>query len=327
MNEAQDIIYRIPRLALVVPCLNEEETLQSTAESLTTLLSGLISAGRIDYDSFIMFVDDGSTDGSWNIISSLADNYDNIRGIKLTANTGQQNAILAGLDEVFHCCDAALTIDADLQDDLCAVPEMIDAYASGCEVVYGVRDNRDSDTRWKRSTAMAYYKIAEWLGVRQIPNHSEFRLLSHEVISRLRFYGERNIYLRGLIPSIGFREHRVYYTRRPRAAGKTKYSLRRMMNLAADGITSFSIKPVRLVFAVGLIFLLIALGILLYVLIQHFNGRSTEGWSSIMLSIWFCSGIVLMSLGIIGEYIGKIYLEVKHRPRYTIDDRTHTTRK
>lgn len=318
MNTSQ----HIPRLAIIVPCYNEQEILSETNNKLSTLLSDMISKGYISNDSYIMYGDDGSYDSTWNIISSMVENDAHIEGLCLAGNVGHQNMLIALLDAVRFHCDIAVSIDADLQDDINVIPDMVKEYMRGNDIVLGVRDRRDSDSCFKRTTALLFYGLLDWLGVRSVRNHADFRLMSRHAIDILSEYEERNIYLRGVVCSLGLKQSSVLYNRGPRLAGESKYPLNKMINLALDGITSFSIKPVRLIFALGLLFLIVTLVIFVYVLINYFNGNTVAGWSSLILSIWFCSGILLMSLGIIGEYIGKIYTEVKHRPRYIVDKNT-----
>lgn len=307
-----------PVLAIVVPCYNEREMLPLSVPAFTTLLDNLVADSMVAPESFLLLVDDGSTDGTREVIVSLCQGNPRVRAIRLGFNSGQQNALMAGLESVAGKCDCVVTADADLQDDINAIPAMLQRYAAGAEVVYGVRACRTTDSRFKRESAAAFYATQQRLGVRVIPEHSDFRLLSASALATLLQYRERNLFLRALIPSMGLREDIVEYERAPRQAGKSKYPLRRMLNFSADGITSFSIRPVRMVFFIGLVFIVVALCILVYVLIRHFSGHTDAGWSSLMLSIWFVSGVLLVSLGVIGEYVGKIYYEVKHRPRYRI---------
>lgn len=308
-----------PKLAFIVPCYNEEAALPGSALQLSALMQQMKDAGKVARESFILYVDDGSRDATWSIIErlNLASPYN--CGLKMAGNVGQQNSMLAGMEAVMDIADAAITIDADLQDDINVIPQMVHQFREGSEIVYGVRDNRDSDTWFKRNTAVAFYKFMKMLGVKTIYNHSEFRLMSSLAIRTLLRYEERNIYIRGILPQMGYRQSQVTYVRKPRAAGETKYPFSKLLNLALDAITSFSVKPIRMLFSIGLLFLIVALGMLVFVLYNKFTGRTTEGWSSLMLSIWFCSGVLLMSMAIVGEYVGKIYTEVKHRPRYNIE--------
>lgn len=310
---------RLPKIAIVVPCYNEQEVLPETNRVLCTLLDRMAANAEISTDSYIAYVDDGSRDNTWQIIKQYSSGNRRVKGIKLAANVGHQNALIAGLDTVSENCDAAISIDADLQDDVEAIPQMVEKFREGFEIVYGVREDRESDTWFKRESAQSFYKMMNHLGVKSIYNHADFRLMSVEVLRDFLRYDERNMFIRGIIPGLGRTQTSVYYKRKPRTAGESKYPLKKMINFAVDGITSFSVRPVRMVFFIGFIFLLVALGIFIYVMIRYFSGETIEGWTSLMLSIWFCTGVTLMALGVIGEYIGKIYTEVKHRPRYSIE--------
>lgn len=318
-NEEPGELRNAPRLALVVPCYNEEAVIGTSHIRLLSIMTDMIGRKEISSESFILYVDDGSSDFTWNLIEKCTEETSFAIGLKLALNVGQQNAIMAGLDFVKGKCDAVVTIDADLQDDINVLPEMVRAYREGCEIVYGVRDSRASDTWLVRTTATSFYKVLSRMGVRTVFNHSDFRLMSGPALNELSRYGERNLYLRGIVPNIGFRSGEVHYDRQERKAGVTKYPFTKRAGLAIDGITSFSIRPVRLVFGIGVIFILISLVIFIYVMIRHFSGETIEGWTSLMLSIWFCTGVLLISLGIIGEYVGKIYIETKHRPRYVVE--------
>ncbi len=308
-----------PVLGIIIPCYNEEEVIEISNKVLQNLLRRMIDDGLISAKSFMLYVDDGSSDRTWSIISGLNETYQNVAGLKLSKNEGQQPALIAGMEMVKDRCDAMVTMDVDLQDEPEAVIDMVKDYRDGAEVVYGVRDSRGKDTWFKRETALGFYKIMQKLGTNTIYNHSEFRLMSRRVVEALLSFPERNLYLRGLIPMIGYKQTIVKYARTERAAGVTKYSIFKLINLAINAITSLSVRPVRMLFVISLLFLLVALGILIYVLINHFNHRAIEGWASMMLSIWFCSGVVLLGLGIVGEYVGKIYTEVKQRPIYFTD--------
>ncbi|MBD5281098.1 MAG: glycosyltransferase family 2 protein [Bacteroides sp.] len=307
------------RLAIIVPCLNEEEILPHSIGVLSATLNTLIDNKTIDAGSFLLLVDDGSTDATWQIISDRASAM--VKGITLTHRCGQQTALLAGLEEALPEADILITIDADLQDDVRVIPEMIKENEAGADIVYGVRRDRHNDSWMKKNSAAAFYSTMRRLGVDCVSNHADFRLMSSRAVADLLDYGERNLYLRGLVPMLGYRQACVYYDRESRMAGKSKYPLRKMFDFAIDGITSFSVRPVRMLFWLGIIFTLTALGIGIYSLIRHFSGETIAGWTSLMLSIWFCTGVLLMGLGIIGEYIGKIYIEVKKRPRYKVADR------
>lgn len=306
-----------PVLCITVPCYNEQEVLHATNKELIAVLTRLVKAGKVSDSSFILYVNDGSRDNTWHIISHLASEYPGrVAGLDLAANVGHQKALLAGLEKGAPLSDVTVSIDADLQDDTAAIERMVDKFAAGADIVYGIREDRSTDTWFKRNTALAFYRLMRRLGVKTEYNHADFRLMSRRATIRLTEYPEENLFLRGLVPLIGYRQERVYYDRKERQAGESKYPLGKMLAFAVDGITSFSVKPVRMVFVIGLVFILVALAMGIYVAIRHFGGHTIEGWSSMVLSIWFCSGIVLICLGIVGEYIGKIYTEVKHRPRY-----------
>lgn len=311
---------RYPRLAIVVPCYNEQEVFQATERQLRSLLLKMMEADLIAKDSFTVYVDDGSKDATWTLIEEAAALYPGIdRGVKLGHNTGHQNALLAGLEAVLGKCDITITIDADLQDDIDAIPRMVEEYAKGNEIVYGVRNSRHTDSWFKRNSAKWFYTMMRRLGVESVNNHADFRLMSSRAVSELLRYKENNIFLRGIVPKIGLEHTNVYYDRKVREAGESKYPLKKMVNFALEGITSFSIKPVRMVFNLGFVFIFIALCIFIYTLYRYFTHDVIEGWTSLMLSVWFCTGVLLLALGIIGEYIGKIYLEVKGRPRYVVE--------
>lgn len=308
------------RLAIVVPCYNEQEIFEKSEGTLRALLARMEGEGLIDGASRVVYVDDGSRDATWSLIERAVEAFPQFDcGVKLGHNVGHQNALLAGLEAVADSFDAVITIDADLQDDIEAIPEMVDKFRHGAEIVYGVRKSRQTDTWFKRSTARSFYNTMTKLGVESIPNHADFRLMSARAVKELLKYKERNIFLRGIVPKIGLQQAEVYYDRKSREAGVSKYPFRKMVNFALEGITSFSIRPVRMVFMLGVVFLFIALGILVYTLYRYFSHEVIEGWTSLMLSIWFCTGVLLLALGIIGEYVGKIFLEVKERPRFVIE--------
>lgn len=313
MNAARENRTIPPCLGIVVPCYNEAEVLPCTHGELMKVLDRLKSDGKVSEGSHILYVDDGSTDTTWEVIEALVANSGNA-GIALSGNRGHQNALLAGMAECVGC-DAVITIDADLQDDPAAIGSMVSDYMQGAEIVYGVRSDRSSDNTFKRLTARLHYRTMKALGVRTVYDHGDFRLMGRRALDALLDYGERNLYLRGIVAQLGFAQSAVHYRRHARRAGRSKYPLRRMAELAVDGVTSFSVRPVRLVFATGVVFFAVAMGIFVYVLWRHFSGHTIEGWTSLMLSVWFCSGVLLMALGVIGEYVGKIYTEVKHRPR------------
>jgi glycosyltransferase involved in cell wall biosynthesis len=309
----------MPILYLVLPCYNEEAVLPSTAAALREKMSALIGSGRISPDSRVVFVNDGSKDRTWSIIEALHARDPLFRGISLAHNSGHQNALLAGLMTVKDECDAAITLDADLQDDVDAIDKMLDKFAEGNEIVYGVRSSRDTDSFFKRSTALAFYRLMNLLGAETIDNHADFRLMSKKALQAMEGFGEVNLFLRGMVPLLGFKNDKVYYERKERTAGETKYPLKKMLAFAFEGITSFSVKPIRFITVLGAVIFLASIVMLLYFLIRHFTGHTVSGWTSLAVSIWALGGIQLLSLGIIGEYIGKVYLETKKRPRYVID--------
>lgn len=307
-------------LAIVVPCYNEEDMIPITVTKLSEVISSMANEGVIASNSYMLLVNDGSKDQTWPLIKKYCNETKYVCGVNLAGNVGHQNALMAGLSVAKEHSDVTISIDADLQDDVNVMKLMVLSYIDGCDIVYGVRDNRDSDTFFKRVTAQGFYKVMKALGVKTVYNHADYRLMSKRAIEYLCEFKERNLFLRGLVPLLGFKSSSVYYRRNERVAGETKYPLRKMLHLAIDGITSFSVIPVRFVLVLGLLFILVAFGILIYVAISYTSNNVVPGWSSLMLSIWFCSGCVLMCLGIIGEYIGKIYIETKGRPRYCIEE-------
>lgn len=308
-----------PLLAIVVPCYCEEAVVEETARRLTAVVDRLVASGDADARSHILFVNDGSTDRTWALIEQLHRQNRRVDGLNLAANVGHQAALLAGLDVAAGRSDAVVSIDADLQDDPDVIPQMVAAYRAGADVVFGVRRSRTTDSRFKRVTALAFYRLMNALGTPTVYNHADFRLLSRRAAKQLCRYRERNLFLRGIVPLIGYPSAKVYYDRAERFAGESKYPLRRMVNFAIDGITSFSVRPVRFVFALGCVFVLIALVAAGFVLWSWMKGTLVQGWASLFLSVWFVGGCVLMALGVIGEYIGKIYIEVKDRPRYNVE--------
>lgn len=309
------------KLCIVIPCYNEEEVLPETISRLKDVYHQLETSGLISCESKIIFVNDGSNDDTWEIIKSAKlDDPQMIGGVNLARNYGHQNALLAGMAAASESSDAIITIDADLQDDPNVIHEMINYFNEGCDIVYGVRKERNKDTFFKRTTALAFYKLMRVLGVDSVYNHADYRLMSRRAVEQLLHFRERNLFLRGIVPLIGYKTAKVYYNRVERFAGESKYPLSKMINFAVDGITSFSIKPVRMVLFVGIVFLFVSSLILIYVLYSLFiSHNSVSGWASLMLSIWFVGGVLLISLGVVGEYIGKIYIEVKDRPRYNVD--------
>ncbi|MBQ4464577.1 MAG: glycosyltransferase family 2 protein [Oscillospiraceae bacterium] len=312
-------------LYMVVPCYNEEAVLPETAKQLGGKIASLIRDGKISRKSRITFVNDGSTDGTWELISQLCAGKGArlFCGIDLAHNAGHQAAVLAGLMTVRDRCDAAITMDADLQDDVEAIESMVDACLAGNEVVYGVRSSRKTDSWFKRQTAEGFYKFMKLMGTEVVFNHADFRLMSRRVLEELSHFPESNLFLRGMIPLIGFRSTKVYYERRERFAGESKYPLRKMLHFAAEGITSFSVKPLKIITNLGFLMVLVSVGMVLWAFFTKLTGHSEQGWSSTVCSIWFIGGIQTLCLGIIGEYIGKIYAEVKHRPRYIVAEFLH----
>ncbi len=306
-------------LAIVVPCYNEEEVLPQTNQQLRGLLDTMMRDGLVGQGSYLLYVDDGSRDRTWMIIEGYSNSDAHVRGLKLAGNVGHQNALMAGLETARQDADIIVSIDADLQDDIKAIPEMVKKYDDGCDIVYGVRRKRTTDTLFKRTTAQMFYRFMSGMGVKSVYNHADFRLMSQRAVDALCQYEERNLFLRGLVPLLGYKTDQVLYDRLERQAGESKYPLSKMLSFAIDGVTSFSVKPLRLIFDLGLIFLLISLCILIYVIVALCQGRGVQGWASLMLSIWFVGGCVLICLSIIAAYIGRIYTEEKHRPRYNIE--------
>ena len=307
------------KLGVVLPCYNEEAVLKLSAEQLRTKFLDLKAANLITEDSFVCFVDDGSRDATWEIIEDLTKDP-LFKGIKLATNFGHQNAILAGMFTCKSMADCIITIDADLQDDIDVFDKMIHAYHAGSLIVYGVRDNRDSDTFFKKFTAQSFYKLMQWMKVKSVYNHADFRFIDSRVITELEKFNEVSLFLRGIFPLIGFKSSNVYYARSPRLAGETKYPVGKMLNFAWNGITSFSTSPLRLIFYIGIIMFLLSLFFGVWVTVSALSGNAIKGWSSTLLVNLIFSGINMICLGIIGEYIGKIYQEVKRRPRFIIDE-------
>ena len=308
-----------PVLYIVVPCYNEQDALPQSHERLMKIVDEMIANGGISQDSKLLYVDDGSRDDTWKIVDRFAKESSRVAGVRLACNSGHQNALVAGLASAVERCDITVSIDADLQDDINVIPQMVERYKDGCDIVFGVRRERKTDSWFKRTTAAMFYKMMNRLGVDTIDNHADYRLMSRRAVLALLDYKERNLFIRGIVTQLGYKTDCVYYDRSARIAGESKYPLRKMMNFAIDGITSFSVKPVRLVFTVGVVFLVIALIMLIYVLTAYFMGRAVTGWPSLILSVWLVGAFILIGLGIIGEYVGKIYTEVKNRPRYNID--------
>lgn len=306
------------RLAIVIPCFNEQEVLQETTNRLVALLDGLYNERLIE-DAGIFYVDDGSKDKTWSLVELFHKDNPCVHGVKLSHNCGHQNAVWAGLEYVYHDYDAVISIDADLQDDVNAIRDMVIAYKDGNEVVYGVRKERKTDTYFKRVTALMFYKMMLAMGVDIVYNHADFRLMSSRVVESLMEYPERNLFLRGIVPMIGFKHCNVYYDRSERFAGESKYPLSKMLNFAIDGITSFSVKPLRLITSLGFVMCIISICSGIWALVEYFMGQTIHGWTSLLLSVWFIGGVQLLCVGVLGEYIGKIYKEVKRRPRYFIE--------
>ncbi|MGN1313942.1 MAG: glycosyltransferase family 2 protein [Lachnospiraceae bacterium] len=312
-----------PILYIVVPCYNEEEVLPVTGKLFAEKITQLIEKGKISEKSKTLFVNDGSKDRTWQIICDLSCREKCIEGIALSRNRGHQNAVLAGLMEVKDKCDISITIDCDGQDDINAMDAMIDEYLNGCDVVYGVRSKRDTDTFFKRATAEGYYKVLRWFGADVVFNHADYRLLSARVLEELAEFKEVNIYLRGMIPLVGFKSTSVYYERHQRQAGTSHYPLRKMLALAFDGITSLSIRPIRMIMTLGLLIAFLSFIGVIWSVVVHLRGEAVSGWASMTSIICFLSGVQLICFGVLGEYIGKIYLETKARPRFIISERTY----
>ena len=308
------------KLWLVVPCYNEEEVLPETSKRLYKIMTDMVINGLISPESKIAFVNDGSKDKTWELIEKYHTGLDMFVGINLSRNKGHQNALLAGLTVAKEHADMVITLDADLQDDIEVIPQFVQKYYDGNDIVYGVRNNRDTDTAFKRTTAQGFYKFMKFLGVDIVNNHADYRLMSQRAIRSLLEYGEVNVFLRGIIPTIGYKSDIVEYSRKERFSGESKYPLKKMLSFAFDGITSFSVKPLRISLLLGALSFIVSLIILVYCVVQFFLGNTVSGWASLSVSVWALGGIQLLMLGIVGEYIGKIYLETKHRPKFFIDD-------
>lgn len=311
-----------PVLYIVIPCYNEEEVLPITAPRFLDKLQQLIGQEKIAENSRVMFVDDGSKDKTWEIISRLAREDKHFTGIQQSRNRGHQNAVLAGLMEAKDICDITISVDCDGQDDLNAMDEMVDCYHEGCQIVYGVRQSRETDTFFKRTTAQGFYKLLNLFGVESVYNHADYRLVSRQALQAFADFEEVNLFLRGMFPLVGFKSTCVYYDRHERLAGNSHYPLSKMINLAIDGITSLSVKPLRMITAMGIAVACISFLGVIWSVIQQLRGMTVAGWASMTSIICFVSGVQLVGIGVLGEYIGKIYLEVKHRPRYIISERT-----
>lgn len=312
----------LPRLCIVVPCYNEEKVLPITEVLFREELDYLVSRGLVAPASSIMFVDDGSKDATWQIISSLAEEHASVEGLKLSRNRGHQNALLAGLMEARKHYDVTISIDCDGQDDIKAMEEMLAAYHGGCEIVYGVRSKRETDTFFKRTTAEGFYKVLNMMGVEVVFNHADYRLMSKKALDALSEFKEVNLFLRGMVPLVGFTSTSVYYERAERIAGESHYPLSKMLGLAFDGVTSLSVKPIRMITTVGMVIALLSLVILIWALVTYALGQTVSGWTSLLIVVTLLGGIQLVALGVIGEYIGRIYLETKERPRFIIEKKT-----
>ena len=307
------------RLAIIVPCYNEESVLEETTNCISEMLDSLIGENLISKDSFILYVNDGSRDNTWSLICRFHIENKFVRGVNLAGNVGHQNALWAGLTVAKDHADMLISIDADLQDDVNAIREMIWKHQEGCDIVYGVRNERKTDSWFKRNSALVFYRVMEIMGTKTIYNHADFRLMTRRAVEYLLQFKERNLFIRGLVPLVGYKSDKVYYDRKERFAGESKYPLNKMLNFAIVGITSFSVKPIRLILILGVIFIVFAMIVLIWILWSYLTNNVVRGWPSLMLSIWFCSGCILTALGIVGEYIGKIYVESKERPRYNIE--------
>lgn len=304
---------------LVIPCYNEKEVLPETAKQLQKIMEGLMAKGKISADSKVALVNDGSKDTTWNIISQLHEENPLFVGINLAHNRGHQNALFAGLMTAKEYADAAISLDADLQDDVAAIEQFIDKFLEGKDIVYGVRSTRQTDTRFKRGTAHLFYKLMNVMGADTLEDHADYRLMSRRALEALAEYDEVNLFLRGIVPMIGFETDVVYYERHERFAGESKYPLKKMLAFAVEGITSFSIKPIRMITGLGIFLFTLSIVLLLYFFVIWLLGYTVAGWTTIVLSVWGIGGLQLLALGVIGEYVGKTYLEVKHRPRYRIE--------
>lgn len=303
----------------VIPCYNEEAVLPETVKELTAQLQSMVQEGLADEKSRMLFVDDGSKDRTWELIEQFHSENQFVNGLKLAHNRGHQNALLAGLMTAKEEADCAISLDADLQDDVSVLPQFVQKFQGGCDVVYGVRNKRETDTWFKRTTAEGFYKVMAKLGVDIVFNHADYRLMSKRALDALSEYKEVNLFLRGIVPLIGYRSDYVYYDRHERFAGESKYPLKKMISFAMDGITSFSVKPLKIISNIGILVALISIVGLLYALISHFLGNTVSGWTAIVCSIWLLGGVQMLCLGVVGEYIGKIYSEVKGRPRFRIE--------
>ena len=316
-----------PCLYIVIPCYNEQEVLPVTASLFRDKILELIHMGKISVRSRVLFVNDGSKDATWSIIQKLSQENPIFTGISLSRNRGHQNALLAGLMEAKNLCDITISIDCDGQDDINAMNAMVDAYLDGAEIVYGVRSKRETDTFFKRTTAEGFYHLLNWMGAEVVFNHADYRLVSSRALAEFANFKEVNIYLRGMFPLVGFKTTSVYYERAERIAGESHYPLKKMLALAFDGITSLSIKPIRIITGLGLLISVVAFALIVYALVSYFTGNVVSGWASSLVATCFLGGIQLIALGVIGEYVGKIYLETKARPKFIVAERTENNDK
>ncbi|MBQ3795011.1 MAG: glycosyltransferase family 2 protein [Butyrivibrio sp.] len=307
------------RLFCVIPCYNEQEVLPETSKRLKDKIENLVSEGKISPDSRILFVNDGSKDNTWTMISELHAGDPLFQGINLSKNMGHQNALLAGLMTAKDLCDVTISMDADLQDDINAIDAMLEKYHEGCDVVYGVRSKRATDTFFKKFTAESFYKLMNGLGANTVYNHADYRLMSRRALLGLAEFGEVNLFLRGIVPMVGYKADVVYYERAERFAGESKYPLKKMLSFAVEGVTSLSTKPIKLITGLGFFIFFVSILVFIYSLVRHFTGHTIPGWTTTVLSVWAIGGLMMISLGVIGEYIGKIYLETKNRPRFIIE--------
>ncbi|CAI3924170.1 Glycosyltransferase involved in cell wall bisynthesis (WcaA) (PDB:5MLZ) [Commensalibacter communis] len=319
-DSALQIMRTVPSLTIVVPCYNEAEVFIYCVDALNKIVTDLVLRKKIEKNSRILFVDDGSKDNTWLQITEAAKKLDYVQGLKLSRNRGHQTALIAGLSVVDT--DVCISIDADLQDDIKCIEQMIDKYMLGNDIVYGVRNDRSKDSFFKRNTANIFYGSMSAMGVNQIENHADYRLLSKRALAALLEFKEQNLYIRGLIPLLGFNSDKVFYTREERVAGESKYPLKKMLGLAIEGVTSLTVTPLRLICALGFLTCFFSFLAIIYILVAKFTGQVIEGWTSVIISIFFLSGVQLLSLGVIGEYVGKIYLETKQRPKFFIDEQT-----
>ena len=311
------------KLYLVIPCYNEEEVLPETSKRLKEKVNSLIAQGKIDKESRIIFVNDGSKDKTWELIQALHEEDSVFGGINLSRNRGHQNALLAGLMTVKEHADMVISMDADLQDDIDAVDEMVEKYLNGIDIVYGVRNDRQKDSFFKKVTAEGFYRLMNFMGANTVFNHADYRLMSKRALEGLAAFEEVNLFLRGVVPMIGYPSDVVYYKRGERFAGESKYPLGKMLSFAIEGITSLSTKPIRMITGIGFFIFVISIFMLIYSLVRHFTGATIVGWTTLMVSVWAIGGLILLSLGVVGEYIGKIYLETKARPRFIIEQFLH----